>query len=164
MAEHHLLPKSTVRSRRSDREFLPARNGFCGFVFFLGGYHRAMNKRLTKICKYLTFILRHEPQSIGLKLDADGFASVEELVAAANASGKSVTEEQIREVVQSDEMQLFKFNDDETRVAAKPKEPRSAAKSPYARKSMTSKPSSSKPSSSQASAAKTGRPKNPWGR
>lgn len=113
-----------------------------------------MNKRLTRICKYLTYILRHEPQSIGLKLDANGFASVDELVAATNASGKSITVEQVREVVQSDEMQLFKFSDDGTRVAAKPKESRSAAKSPYSRKPITSKSSS----------PKTGRPKSPWSR
>ena len=31
-----------------------------------------MNKRLTKISKYLTFILRHQPHSIGMKLNDDG--------------------------------------------------------------------------------------------
>ena len=39
-----------------------------------------MNKRLTKLSKYLTYILRHEPHAIGLKLDEEGFLNVEELV------------------------------------------------------------------------------------
>jgi putative RNA 2'-phosphotransferase len=71
-----------------------------------------MNKRLTKISKYLTFILRHEPQSIGLKRDADGWCSVEELVTKANSSGKSITMEQVRAVVAANEQQLFTLSDD----------------------------------------------------
>lgn len=78
-----------------------------------------MNKRLTKIAKYLTFILRHEPGSIGLKLDEEGYLNVEELVAAANASGKSITIEQIKDVVRLDEKQLFTLSEDEIRISAK---------------------------------------------
>ena len=77
-----------------------------------------MNKRLTKISKYLTFILRHEPATIGLKLDEDGCLNIEELVAAANANGKSMTLEQLRDVVRLDEKQLFKLSEDGLRIRA----------------------------------------------
>lgn len=80
----------------------------------LGG----MNKRLTRISKYLTFILRHEPQSIGLTLDADGFASVDELVSNANASGKSITVEQVHQVVAGHETPIFALSDDGQRIQA----------------------------------------------
>ena len=40
------------------------------------------------ISKFLSFVLRHEPQSIGLKLDEAGWARVDELLAKANARGK----------------------------------------------------------------------------
>ena len=90
-----------------------------GSVFLSRSYDRGMNKRLTKISKYLTFILRHEPGSIGLTLDEKGFANIEELITAANASGKSITTEQVNDVVRLDEKQLFVLSDDKLRVRAK---------------------------------------------
>ena len=75
-----------------------------------------MNKRLTKISKYLTFILRHEPHSIGMKLDDEGYLNVEDLVKNANASGKSITPEQVQQVVAGHEQNLFTLSDDGTRI------------------------------------------------
>ncbi len=74
-----------------------------------------MNKRLTRVSKYLTFILRHEPGSIGLTL-RDGWADIEELVAAANASGKMITTDQVREVLAKSEGR-FRLSDDGRRIA-----------------------------------------------
>jgi putative RNA 2'-phosphotransferase len=73
-----------------------------------------MNKRLTKISKYLTFILRHEPHSIGMKLDDEGYLNVEDLVKNANASGKSITSEQVQQVVADHEQNLFTLSADGT--------------------------------------------------
>ena len=78
-----------------------------------------MNKRLTKISKYLTFILRHEPQSIGMKLDDEGYLNIEELVKNANASGKSITAEQVLQVVAGHEEKLFTLSTDGTRICVK---------------------------------------------
>ena len=75
-----------------------------------------MNKRLTKISKYLTFILRHEPHSIGMKLDDEGYLNVEDLVKNANASGKSITSEQVQQVVADHEQNLFTLSDEGTRI------------------------------------------------
>jgi putative RNA 2'-phosphotransferase len=75
-----------------------------------------MNKRLTKISKYLTFILRHEPHSIGMKLDDEGYLNVEDLVKNANASGKSITSEQVQQIVADHEQKLFTLSDDGTRI------------------------------------------------
>ena len=71
-----------------------------------------MNKRLTKISKYLTFILRHEPEAIGMKLDPDGWLNIEQLIKNANASGKSITLAQLHEVVASSDPQRFALSDD----------------------------------------------------
>ena len=78
-----------------------------------------MNKRLTKISKYLSFVLRHEPQSIGLELDPDRWANVEELVTKANISGKSVTSDQVHQVVSLNEKKIFEVSDDGLRIRAK---------------------------------------------
>lgn len=75
-----------------------------------------MNKRLTKISKYLTFVLRHEPHSIGLKPDREGFLAVGELIQNANASGKKITIEQVQQVVAGHDPPLFTFSDDDERI------------------------------------------------
>ena len=77
-----------------------------------------MNKRLTKLSKDLTYILRHEPHAIGLKLDEEGFLNVEELVRNANASGKKITIEQVKQVVTENEQELFTLSDDGQRIRA----------------------------------------------
>lgn len=75
-----------------------------------------MNRRLTKISKYLSFILRHHPEKIGLKLDAERWASVDELLKKANASGKTITLEQIKNVVAMNERKIFVLSDDGLRI------------------------------------------------
>ncbi len=77
-----------------------------------------MNRRLTKISKYLSFILKHHPETIGLKLDPERWASVDELVKNANSNGKSITLAQVQEVVELDEKKMFVFSDDRLRIRA----------------------------------------------
>lgn len=77
-----------------------------------------MNKRLTRISKYLSFILKHNPESIGMQLDPEGWLNVDELIANANANGKSITLEQLREVVASNDQQRFALSDDGLRIRA----------------------------------------------
>lgn len=75
-----------------------------------------MNRRLTKISKYLSFILRHHPEKIGLKLDAERWANIDELVSNANSRGKSITVEQIMDVVAQNEDKIFTLTDDGLRI------------------------------------------------
>lgn len=78
----------------------------------------SMNRRLTKVSKYLSFVLRHHPEAIGLKLDPERWANVEELVQNANASGKSITLAQVKDVVTLDEQKMFAFSEDGLRIRA----------------------------------------------
>ena len=75
-----------------------------------------MNRRLTKISKYLSFILRHHPESIGLKVDADRWAVLDELISKANANGKSLTAEQVTNVVALNEHKIFTLSEDGLRI------------------------------------------------
>ena len=75
-----------------------------------------MNKRLTRTSKYLSFILRHHPEAIGLKLDAERWASVDELVKNANANGKSITLERVQQVVALNERKIFVLSGDGLRI------------------------------------------------
>ena len=91
-----------------------AKTKFSDWVRLLG-----MNRRLTKISKYLSFILRHHPESIGLRLDPDGWVSVDALVKNANSNGKSITLAQVQEVVALNELKIFVFSDDGLRIRAR---------------------------------------------
>lgn len=75
-----------------------------------------MNRRLTKVSKYLSFILRHHPEAIGLELDAERWANVDELVKNANSNGKSITREQVQEVVALNELKIFDLSEDGLRI------------------------------------------------
>lgn len=77
-----------------------------------------MNKRLTKISKFLSFILRHHPQSIGMQLSPEGWLNVDDLVKNANAHGKSISLAQIHEIVTSNEEKRFALSDDGLRIRA----------------------------------------------
>ena len=77
-----------------------------------------MNRRLTKVSKYLSFVLRHHPEAIGLKLDPERWANVDELLQNAKASGKSITLTQVQDVVNLDEQKMFVFSEDGLRIRA----------------------------------------------
>lgn len=77
-----------------------------------------MNKRLTKISKYLSFILRHNPDAIGMRLDPEGWLNIDQLIANANAAGKSMKRDQIHEVVASNDEKRFSLSDDGLRIRA----------------------------------------------
>ncbi|GGP92927.1 putative RNA 2'-phosphotransferase [Actinomadura coerulea] len=56
-------------------------------------------RRAVKISKYLAKHLRHRPERIGLTLDAEGWADVTALLAAAAAHGFALTRAELEHVV-----------------------------------------------------------------
>ena len=78
-----------------------------------------MNNRLTKVSKYLSFVLQHHPEAISLKLDSERWANLKELVKLANSNGKSITLEQVQDVVKLDERKMFTFSEDGLSIRAK---------------------------------------------
>lgn len=77
-----------------------------------------MNKQLNELSKFLSYVLRHEPQAIGLVLDSEGWADIETLIAGANQSGKTLTREQIQQVVETSDKKRFSLSDDGLRIRA----------------------------------------------
>lgn len=90
---------------------------------------------LNDISKYLSFILRHQPQSIGLILDEQGWASIDELLEKAKASGKDIDHATLLRVVETNKKKRFTLSEDGRKIRAaqghsinislnlKPKEP-----------------------------------------
>lgn len=77
-----------------------------------------MADHLESTSKFLSYVLRHQPDAIGLKLDGEGWADLSELIALANADGRNLTLELIQDVVATNDKKRFVFSDDGTMIRA----------------------------------------------
>lgn len=75
-------------------------------------------KQHTKLSKFLSLVLRHKPDTIGLTLDTNGWANVDELMAKMNAYGKPIDLETLEAIVATNNKKRFAFNSDQTRIRA----------------------------------------------
>ena len=62
-----------------------------------------------RLSKLMAFILRHDPEQFGLKMNEDGFVSLADLVEAIGQKRRWVTEEHIRDIVESSEKKRFEI-------------------------------------------------------
>jgi putative RNA 2'-phosphotransferase len=69
-------------------------------------------RQLVKTSKFLSLVLRHSPETIGIKLDAAGWVSVDELLAAAAAYGSPIDLDDLEEVVETNDKKRFSFSAD----------------------------------------------------
>lgn len=77
-----------------------------------------MDKNLISLSKFLSLVLRHQPERIGLLLDQNGWASLEDLIHLANKQGWQLTQAAIEEVVATNEKQRFSLSEDGKRIRA----------------------------------------------
>lgn len=68
---------------------------------------------LVRRSKHLSLVLRHDPASVGLTLDAAGWVEVEKLLPAMK-----MTREQLNEVVHENNKKRFEFSSDGTKIRA----------------------------------------------
>ncbi len=79
-----------------------------------------MNKKQTvKTSKFLSYVLRHRPDEIGITLDENGWVDLEQLIDAANAKGHQITREQIARAVEQNDKKRFSISDDGRRIRAR---------------------------------------------
>ena len=74
--------------------------------------------KVKKISKFLSLVLRHQPQLIGLKLDEGGWAEVEELMTKSRSRQKDLDLETLKFVVDNNNKQRFSFSSDNKRIRA----------------------------------------------
>jgi putative RNA 2'-phosphotransferase len=72
---------------------------------------------LTKVSKYISLILRHKPETIGITLDKHGWANVQDLIKGVNKTYK-LDMETLEEIVAIDNKQRYSFNEDKTLIRA----------------------------------------------
>jgi putative RNA 2'-phosphotransferase len=76
------------------------------------------DKETTRISKFLSLILRHQPEQVGLKLGEAGWVSVDELLQAVNGHGVALTLDQLKHVVATSDKKRFAFSEDGQRIRA----------------------------------------------
>ena len=71
-----------------------------------------------KNSKFLSLVLRHKPETIGLKLDENGWVNVNELITQMSKNGKEISFEELKDIVSTNDKQRFTFNEDGTLIRA----------------------------------------------
>ncbi len=74
--------------------------------------------RDVKISKFLSYVLRHNPQKFGLELEPGGWVKVENLLAAANSAGIALTRDRLQTIVGRSDRPRFSFSADGRRIRA----------------------------------------------
>ena len=76
------------------------------------------DKEIISTSKFMSRILRHDPSSIGITLDENGWADTNALIAGMNKVNRKVTLDDLKLVVDNNNKQRFKFNDDYSKIRA----------------------------------------------
>lgn len=71
-----------------------------------------------RISKFLSLVLRHQPEKLGIELDAAGWVSVDELLAKVNAQAFRLDRAMLEAVVKDNDKQRFAFSEDGARIRA----------------------------------------------
>lgn len=71
-----------------------------------------MKNDIKKVSKFLSLLLRHRPEAIGLKLDDCGWAEIDELIGLSRESKHPMNHELIKAVVANNDKQRFSISDD----------------------------------------------------
>ena len=71
----------------------------------------------TKTSRYISLILRHQPEVIGITLDEHGWADVNALIEGVNRT-HPLNRDILEEIVRTDEKQRYSFNADHTKIRA----------------------------------------------
>lgn len=71
-------------------------------------------KATKKLSKFLSYVLRHNPDKLELTLDQQGWIATEELLAKLN----DISMQQLEYVVENNNKKRFAFNDDKTKIRA----------------------------------------------
>ena len=73
---------------------------------------------LDNLGRYISLILRHKPDVIGISIDEHGWANVDEFINGINNTNNYINMEILEEIVQTDTKQRYSFNEDKTLIRA----------------------------------------------
>ncbi|WP_248465393.1 RNA 2'-phosphotransferase [Pectobacterium versatile] len=76
------------------------------------------NTNHAEVSKFLSYVLRHKPEAIGLTLSSDGWANIAELITATAKDGRFLTREVIQSVVDNSDKKRFSISPDGLSIRA----------------------------------------------
>lgn len=76
------------------------------------------DKQITHISKFLSLVLRHQPETIGIQLDQSGWTDITELIEKANNYGIKFDRETLNHIVTTNSKKRFAFNDTFDKIRA----------------------------------------------
>jgi putative RNA 2'-phosphotransferase len=71
-----------------------------------------------KLGKFLSLVLRHKPETIGITLDKNGWADVKELIEKVKLSERYIDMEILERIVRENSKKRYSFNEDKTKIRA----------------------------------------------
>jgi len=77
-----------------------------------------MSKQDTKVSKFLSLVLRLQPETIGVTLDHEGWIAIDVLLTAAAAQGTQITRDLLEIIVANSDKQRFTISVDGQRIRA----------------------------------------------
>lgn len=78
-----------------------------------------MDAHLTRISRWMSLVLRHQPDAYGLRLDENGWAQIDDLLVAADRAGIPLTHQRLEQIVAHNDKQRFAIRDDGTAIRAR---------------------------------------------
>jgi putative RNA 2'-phosphotransferase len=75
-------------------------------------------EKYRELNKFLSYVLRHKPDLIDIKLDKSGWADVNDLILKINNYGKSIDLAALDNVVSTCDKKRFAFNSNKTKIRA----------------------------------------------
>ena len=77
-----------------------------------------MSSNTVRLSKFLSLVLRHKPQEIGMTLDPAGWLAVDELLRACAAHGVPISRNELNAIVAGSDKQRFALSPDGLRIRA----------------------------------------------
>ena len=76
-------------------------------------------KKSKPISIYISFLLRHKPEQIGLEMDRHGWVFVDALIRGINEKSEyTIDREQLEEIVKNDKKGRYRFDSEHTKIKA----------------------------------------------
>jgi len=75
-----------------------------------------MDPQKVRISKFLSFILRHNPQEVSLSLDRYGFVEFKKVLAVLGEKFSGIDENQLKAIIEEDLQERFQLKDDKIRA------------------------------------------------
>lgn len=75
-------------------------------------------EKYIKLSRFLSLLLRHKPEEIGLSLDNQGYLQVDELIDGINKTGRVIDKEILDELIMTDNKQRYSYSEDRAKIRA----------------------------------------------